>query len=217
MLYIVSTPIGNLGDITLRAIEILKCVDLIACEDTRRTRILTQHYSIETALTSYFEHNKITKGEYVIRLLKEGKSIALVSDAGTPGINDPGYNIVRLAIENNIPITVAPGPVALISALVLSGKPTDKFVFEGFLSHKSVARRKRLLELKGERRTVILYESPYRLLATLKDIFDIFGDIEVVCAREITKKFEQVVRKKASELVEHFSKVKPRGEFVVIV
>jgi 16S rRNA (cytidine1402-2'-O)-methyltransferase len=217
MLYIVSTPIGNLKDITLRALEVLKNVDLIACEDTRHTKILTSHYQITTPLTSYFEHNKFSKGQYLLRLLKEGKDIAVVCDAGTPGISDPGYHIIKLAIENDIPITAIPGPCALINALVLAGAPTDKFVFEGFLSPKRQARLRRLIELKEEMRTIIIYESPHRLVKLLKDILEVFGDIKIICVREATKKFEEIIRDKVGVLIERFKKHPPRGEFVVIL
>ena len=176
-LFIVSTPIGNLKDITLRAIETLKGVDLIACEDTRRTKKLLSHYGISGPTTSYFEHNKIKKGDYLIRLLKDGRRIALVSDSGTPGISDPGFNIIRLAVEKNVPITVIPGPCALIAGLVRSGMPTDSFVFHGFLSPKGAKRRRQLGILKEEQRTIILYESPHRLLKLLRDILDILGEI----------------------------------------
>lgn len=214
-LYIVSTPIGNLKDITLRAIEILKSVNLIAAEDTRHTRILTNHYDIKTPLTSYFEHNKITKGNYLIRLLKEGKTIALVSDAGTPGISDPGNHIIKLAIENDIKIEQIPGPSAVITALVLSGMPTDKFIFEGFLPSKPGTRKNRLKEFLNEKRTIVFYESPHRLVKTFQDIYGIFGDIKIVCLRELTKKFEEVRRQKTSELIEHFTNNKPLGEFII--
>lgn len=217
MLYIVSTPIGNLKDITLRALEILKEVDLIACEDTRHTRKLTSHYGIKTPLTSYFEYNKLTKGEYLIKLLKEGKDVALVSDSGTPGISDPGFSLIKLAIDNLIPISVVPGPVGLIAALVLSGKPTHKFIFEGFLSNKRAARIKRLKELSTQDRTIVLYESPHRLVKLFEDILEALGDREVVCARELTKKFEEVKRDRTSRLLEHFRNIKPKGEFIVIL
>ncbi len=216
-LYIVSTPIGNLEDITLRAIRTLIEADLIACEDTRHTKILTSRYGIKTPLTSYFQHNKIRKSDILIGKLKDGRNIALVSDAGTPGISDPGAYIIRLAIENDIPVIAIPGPTALIAALVMSGKPTHKFVFEGFLSNKSSQRRKRLLELKEEKRTVILYESPHRILKMLADIEEIFGDTQLVIAREVTKKFEEVRREKASILLKHFTATSPRGEFILII
>jgi 16S rRNA (cytidine1402-2'-O)-methyltransferase len=217
MLYIVATPIGNLKDITLRALEVLKEVDLIACEDTRHTRKLTTHYGIKTPLTSYFEYNKLTKGEYLIKLLKEGKDVALVSDSGTPGISDPGFSLIKLAIENRIPLTVIPGPVGLIAALVLSGKPTHKFIFEGFLSNKRAARIKRLRELSTQDRTVVIYESPHRLVKLFEDILEVLGDKEVACVRELTKKFEEVKRDRVGQLLEHFKNIRPRGEFIVVI
>ncbi|MDP3732443.1 MAG: 16S rRNA (cytidine(1402)-2'-O)-methyltransferase [Candidatus Omnitrophota bacterium] len=217
MLYIVATPIGNLKDITLRAIEILKSVDLIACEDTRHTKILLNHYGIQTPTTSYFQHNKITKGEYLIGLLKEGKSVALVSDAGTPGILDPGYNIINLAIKNNIEVTLIPGPTAFINALVLSGKPAHKFIFEGFLPRGPLARKNRLKEIAGLKYTAIFYESCHRILKTLADIMEVLGNREIVCARELTKKFEEVKRGSAKDILEELKAEKPRGEFVVVI
>lgn len=217
MLYIVSTPIGNLKDITYRAVETLKSVDLIAAEDTRHTRILCNHYDIKTPLTSYFEHNKIKKSEYLLKLLQEGKEIALVTDAGTPGISDPGYYLIRLAKRHDIPMAVIPGATALIAALSLSGLPCHNFIFEGFLPVKSAARRKKLEQFKGEERTIIFYESPHRIVKTLKDIDEILKGSYVVCAREITKKFEEVKEGVASELLDHFSKKKPRGEFVLLI
>ena len=202
---------------TLRAIETLKSVDLIAAEDTRHTRILTQHYQIETPVTSYFEHNELKKAEYLLNLLNEGKNIALVTDAGTPGISDPGFHLIRLAQENEIPLTVIPGPTALIAALSLSGLPAHNFVFEGFLPVKSTARRKKLEEIRGERRSIIFYESPYRLLKTLQDIREVLNNPYVVCVREITKKFETVQKGMADELVGFFQRNKPRGEFVLVL
>ncbi|MFC1675174.1 16S rRNA (cytidine(1402)-2'-O)-methyltransferase [Candidatus Omnitrophota bacterium] len=217
MLYIVATPIGHLKDITLRAIETLKSVDLVACEDTRHSKILLDRYQIKTPTTSYFQHNKITKGQYLIRLLKEGKDVALISDAGTPGILDPGYSIINLAIENAIPVTVIPGPSALLSALVLSGKPAHKFIFEGFLPNRTQARKNRLKLLIKSKATIIFYESPHRIIATLEDIQAVSPDREVVCLRELTKKFEEVKRGKAGDIAESFKAQKPRGEFVVVL
>ncbi len=217
MLYIVSTPIGNLKDITYRAVEVLKNSDLIAAEDTRHTRILCQHYDIKTSLTSYYEHNKVKKSQDLLKLLVEGKEIALVTDAGTPGISDPGYHLIRLAKENNIPMTAIPGATALIAALTLSGLPCHNFIFEGFLPVKSAARRKKLATFKEEERTVIFYESPHRLLKVLTDIDEVLKDSYVVCARELTKKFEEVKSGAASDLIAHFSHKKPRGEFVVLI
>jgi 16S rRNA (cytidine1402-2'-O)-methyltransferase len=216
MLYIVSTPIGNLKDITLRAIETLKSVDLIAAEDTRHTKILTTHYDIHTPLTSYFEHNKIKKADYIIEQLRAGKNVALVTDAGTPGVSDPGYHLINQAKINNIPMTVIPGPTAVIAALSLSGMPSDSFIFDGFLPVKSNARRKKLEQYREEDRTVIVYESPHRLLKTLKDIQEVLGDPNMVCARELTKKFEEKKEGRASELLSHFESRKPKGEFVLL-
>jgi len=216
-LYVVATPIGNLKDITVRAIEVLKEVDLIAAEDTRHTKILTDHYGIKIPLTSYFEHNRITKGDYLIRALKEGKDIALVSDAGTPGISDPGAHIIGFAIKEGISVIGIPGPTAIILGLILSGMPTDRFIFEGFLPNKSGARRKRLAEFKSEKRTVIFYESPHRILKTLYDIIEAFGDIRICVMRELTKKFEEILRSRVSEIAARFEKSKPRGEFLVVL
>jgi len=217
MLYIIATPIGNLKDITLRAVEVLKSVDLIACEDTRHTKILLDHYGIKTPTTSFFPHNRFIKGEYLLKLLQEGKNIALVSDAGMPGILDPGYNLINLAIKNNIEMTVIPGAVAFINALVLSGKPAHEFIFAGFLPKRTQARKNRLKELAKAKMTIVFYESCHRILATLEDIFFVFGDKEIVIARELTKKFEEVKRQKVSQIIEDFKKDKPRGELVVVI
>lgn len=217
MLYIVATPIGNLKDITLRAIEVLKNVDLIACEDTRHSKILLSHYGIDTPTTSYYQHNRITKGEYLLNLLKEGKSVALISDAGMPGILDPGYHIINLAIRNKIEITVIPGAVAFINALVLSGKPAHNFIFAGFMPNKKQARRNRLKQLAQNHSTVIFYESCHRILSTLEDIRSILGAREIAVARELTKKFEEVKRGSPDEIYESFKKNAPRGEFIVVL
>lgn len=217
MLYIVATPIGNLKDITFRAVEVLKSVDLIACEDTRHTKILLDHYEIKTSTTSFFQHNRFVKGDYLLVLLKEGKNIALVSDAGMPGILDPGYNLINLAIKNNIAMTVIPGPTAFVNALALSGKPAHEFIFAGFLPNRTVARKNRLKELAKAKQTIVFYESCHRILSTLEDIAEVFGEKEIACARELTKKFEEVKRASAKELLEHFKAQKPRGEFVVII
>ncbi|MBU0758802.1 MAG: 16S rRNA (cytidine(1402)-2'-O)-methyltransferase [Candidatus Omnitrophica bacterium] len=216
-LFIVATPIGNLKDITLRAIETLKSVALIACEDTRHTRKLLDHYGVNTPTTSYFEHNKMKKGRYLVRLLKEGRQVALVSDSGTPGISDPGYNIINLAIKDDIPVTIIPGPCAFVSALVVSGLPTDSFVFHGFLSNKKTKRRRQLEALNPEKKTMILYESPHRIAKTLADILDILGDREIVIVRELTKMFEEIVRSNVSGALEHFIKRPPRGEFILLI
>lgn len=217
MLYIVATPIGNLQDITLRAIDVLKSVDLIACEDTRHSKILLDHYGIKIPTTSFFQHNRFTKGEYLLKVLKEGKSVALVSDAGTPGILDPGYNLINLAIKNDIKVTVIPGPSAFINALVLSGKPAHEFFFAGFLPNKAIARQNRLKTLSKLGCTVICYESCHRLQACLLDIQEVFAETELVVCRELTKKFEEVKRGSAKELLGHFQEQKPRGEFVLVI
>jgi len=216
ILYIVSTPIGNLEDITFRAVRILKEADVIAAEDTRKTRVLLGAYNISSSLTSYHSYNIERKTPQLIKILLEGKNIALVSDSGTPGISDPGTKLIKTCIENNIIVVPVPGPTALIAALVPSGKPTHKFVFEGFLSNKSARRRKQLELLKTEERTVIIYESPHRILKFLKDFIDICGNREIVLAREITKKFEEIRREKAVRQLEHFSEQKPRGEFIIV-
>jgi 16S rRNA (cytidine1402-2'-O)-methyltransferase len=217
MLYIVSTPIGNLKDITLRAIETLKSVALIAAEDTRHTKILLDAYDIKTPTTSYFDHNQKTKGDYLLGLLNEGKDIALVSDAGTPGISDPGFALIRLALENQIEVSVIPGVSAAITALSASGLPSHAFIFEGFLPVKPGARRKKLESLKKEERTIIFYESPHRLLKTLKDIEEVLDNPKIVCARELTKKFEETRRESAAQMIEHFTLHAPRGEFVLLL
>ena len=217
MLYIISTPIGNLKDISLRAIEALKAADLIACEDTRHSRILLRHYGIETPTTSYYQHNKFTKARYLLSRLKENANIALISDAGTPGILDPGFHLINVAIKNNIALTAIPGPTALIMALVLSGKPTHRFMFEGFLPKKSHSRRRRLQALKELNCTIAFYESCHRLVATLNDIQAIFGNVEIALSRELTKQFEEVKRVRIEEAIRLFSHSKPRGEFVVVI
>jgi 16S rRNA (cytidine1402-2'-O)-methyltransferase len=216
-LFVVSTPIGNLEDITLRAIETLKKADLIAAEDTRHTRILLDRYGIRTPITSYFEYNKVRKTDYLLKILGEGGSIALVSDAGTPGISDPGYKIISLCIQSNIPVVPVPGPSGVLAALTVSGKPTDRFTFEGFLSTKPIKRKNQLKALRDEGRTAILYESPHRIEKLLGDILEVYGDIGIVVTRELTKKFEEIRREKVSVLIERFTREAPRGEFTVII
>lgn len=217
MLYIVSTPIGNFKDITLRAIDTLKTVDLIAAEDTRHTKVLLNEYGIATPLISYFEHNEQARTQELLALLKSGKNIALVTDAGTPGISDPGYRLVQAAREHGVPMTVVPGACALIAGLSLSGLPTDSFVFAGFLPVKSVGRQRKLAEFANETRTVIFYESPHRILKTLEDIKAVLNDPEIVVAREITKKFEEVKSGRAGEVLAHYQRSTPKGEFVVLL
>lgn len=216
-LYIVSTPIGNLEDISLRALRILKEVDIITAEDTRQTVKLLNHYNIKKPLESYFEHNKASKGDFIIGKLLEGKNIALVSDAGTPGISDPGEDLVNLAIKEGISYTVIPGPVAAIAGLVLSGLSAKRFVFEGFLPMKNKIRKQRIAALKKETRTIILYEAPHKMIETLKDLTEGLGERNVAIAREITKIYEQVFRCTLAEAVERYSINPPRGEFVIII
>ena len=217
VLYIVSTPIGNLEDITLRALRTLKEVNLIAAEDTRHTRRLLAHYEIGTPTTSYFEGNQIQKGERLVARLKGGESIALVSDAGTPTISDPGYRLLIQCIEADIPIIPIPGPSACIAAASVAGLPLHNFVFEGFLSPKSGRRKRQLTELREEKRTLIFYESPHRIIVFLKDVLEVFGDRQVSVARELTKKFEEVVRGKVTEAIEKFQETSPRGEFTIVM
>lgn len=214
-LFIVATPIGNLGDLSLRAIETLKSVDLIACEDTRQTGKLLKAHGISRPLTSFHDHNEAAKTPELIGRLRAGASIALVSDAGTPLISDPGWRLVRQAIDAGVTVRWIPGATALIGGLVLSGLPTDRFVFEGYLPAKAVARRKRLVALRTEERTVVLYESPHRLLRALQDIREVLGDLPMACARELTKMFEEVRRGSASELIAHFEQHQPKGEFIL--
>ena len=217
MLYIVATPIGNLSDITLRALETLKQVDLIACEDTRQTKKLTNHFNIDTPLTSYYEHNKLSKGQFLLNLLKEGKDIALVSDSGTPGISDPGFHIVKLTLENGIQVVPIPGASALVTALSAAGIPADRFIFEGFLPLKPGPRKKRLSLLASINKVIILYESPFRLMRLFDEIYGVFGDIEITVARELTKKFEEIKKDKISVVRAYFSKSRVKGELVVII
>ena len=217
MLYIVSTPIGNLKDMTLRAIEVLKSVELIAAEDTRHSGILCKEYGITAPLVSCFEHNEDARAKQILGLLKEGKSVALISDAGTPGISDPGFRLVRFAKDNGIPITVIPGACAAIAALSLSALPTDRFAFLGFMPVKPGARKKKIEEAARIGGTVIFYESPHRLLKSLKDIEEVLGDPVIVITREITKKFEERLEDRASVLLVHFTQHAPLGEFVVLL
>jgi len=217
ILYIVSTPIGNLEDITLRALRILKEVDLIAAEDTRHTSHLLKHYDIHTPLTSYFEGNELKKKEFILSKLKHGDRIALVSDAGTPGISDPGFRLIQLAIENQIPVVPIPGPSALISALSIAGLPTDAFLFKGFLPHKSKKRQDLLKQLKEVKETLIFYESPHRLAETLKDILETLGDREMVLTRELTKVYEEVLRGRVSQIRSQIGERKLKGEITLVI
>jgi len=215
-LYVVSTPVGNLEDMTFRAVRILKEVSLVAAEDTRRAKILFTAHGIKSPATSFHSYNSKAKTPGIVRDLQSGKDVALISDSGTPGISDPGHVLIKECIKQGIPVTAVPGPAAFLIALVLSGRPTDKFVFEGFLSNKSARRRRQLEKLVQYDRTVIVYESPHRITKFLMDFMEIAGDREIVLAREMTKKFEEIRRGSAEEHLEYFAKTKPRGEFVVV-
>lgn len=217
-LYLCATPIGNLGDISKRCLEILETVDLIAAEDTRRTLQLLNHFGITKALTSYHEHNKKAKGEYIINLLLEGKNVAQVSDAGTPAISDPGEDLVKLAIENGIEVTSVPGPVAGITALILSGLPAARYAFEGFLSTNKRNRYEHLNSVKNDMHTLIFYEAPHKLLSTLTDMKEMFGgDRRIALARELTKLHEEIIRTTIDGAIEHYAEKSPRGEYVLVI
>jgi 16S rRNA (cytidine1402-2'-O)-methyltransferase len=217
-LYLVATPIGNLADITHRALQVLNDVDLIACEDTRHTHKLLNHYGITTKTISYHEHNEQQRAAELIDRLKQGTNIAVVSDAGTPSISDPGFRLVRAAIENEIVIVPVPGPSALIAALIAAGLPTDEFFFAGFLPSRTSARRTRLTELQSIPGTLIFYEAPHRLAATLADAYEILGEREAVVARELTKLHEEIRRGLLSKLAADYTeKTDIRGEIVVLI
>ena len=215
-LYIVSTPIGNLKDITFRAVEILSSVSMIAAEDTRHSKKLFQHYNISTPSISFFEHNRTSRIPQIISNLIKGNNIALISDAGTPGISDPAYRLIREAIAEHITVESIPGPTAFIAGMVSSGLPTDRILFEGFLPPKK-GRKKRLMNLVDEDATIVFYESPYRLIKTLKEIFEVLGDRPAAIARELTKMNEEIIRGTVSDLLSYFSNNKPRGEFVIMI
>ena len=218
VLYLVSTPIGNLEDITLRALRILKEVSLVAAEDTRHSRKLFSHYGITTPLTSCHQHNEAGKGEQLLATLLEGRSVALISDAGTPGIADPGYRLLCRCLEAGIEVVPIPGPSAVITALSVSGLPTDRFAFEGFLPAKKQARLAQLAALQQESRTLVFYEAPHRLLATLKDMTEVCGESRLaVVARELTKMHEELFRGTLAEALERFSSARVRGEIVVLL
>ena len=217
-LYLVATPIGNLADITHRALQVLNDVDLIACEDTRHTHKLLNHYGINTKTISYHEHNEQQRAAELIDRLRQGTSIAVVSDAGTPSISDPGFRLVRAAIENEIVVVPVPGPSALIAALIAAGLPTDEFFFAGFLPSRTSARRTRLTELQSIPGTLIFYEAPHRLAATLADAYEILGEREAVVARELTKLHEEIRRGLLSKLAADYTeKTDIRGEIVVLI
>lgn len=216
-LYVVATPIGNLEDITLRAVRVLKEADLIAAEDTRHTRILLDRYAVHTPLTSYHEHNEAAKAGELVGRLERGQSIALVCDAGTPMLADPGYRLVREALKCGIRVVPVPGPSAVTAVLSASGLPTDRFVFEGFLPAKKGARAARLKTLAAETRSLVFFEAPHRIRETLAEMLARLGDREVVLAREVTKTYEEFVRGRLSEVAASFAAKEPRGEFTLVV
>ncbi|TAK02129.1 MAG: 16S rRNA (cytidine(1402)-2'-O)-methyltransferase [Candidatus Manganitrophaceae bacterium] len=216
-LYVVSTPIGNLEDITLRALRILKEVSIIAAEDTRHTQKLLSHFDIHTTLTSYHDFNKEEKTPVLLSKMAEGASIAIVSDAGTPTLSDPGFYLIREAIRAGLPVSPIPGPAAALAALSVSGLPPDRFVFEGFLPKKKGARARRLEQLKPDPRTLIFYESPFRIVGLLEEIKTILGDRPVVVAREITKMFEEFIRGSVTEVLEKIGKKTVKGEITLVV
>ncbi|HEY0431370.1 MAG TPA: 16S rRNA (cytidine(1402)-2'-O)-methyltransferase [Pyrinomonadaceae bacterium] len=217
-LYLVSTPIGNLEDMTHRAVRVLGEVDLIACEDTRHTKKLLNHYGIKTKTISYHEHNERERASELVELLKQGSDVAVVSDAGTPGISDPGFRLARAAIDSSLEVVPLPGASALVSALVVSGLATDEFFFGGFLPSRSGARRARLTELRALAATLVFYEAPHRIAATLRDAQEMLGEREAVVARELTKMHEEILRGTLSELAAHFSAPEnARGEMVLMV
>ncbi len=213
---LVATPIGNLGDMSSRAVETLKGADHILCEDTRYSARLFAQYGIDRPHSSYAVHNTRSRLPWILEQLKGGRQIAYVCDAGTPGISDPGTVLVRASIEAGHPVTAIPGPSAMLMALILSGLPTDRFAFDGFLPHKK-GRQTRLRELAQEKRTIILYESPHRILKSLTELNEYLGNRQAAIARELTKVFEEVRRGKLADLLEHFTHTSPRGEFVIVV
>lgn len=216
-LYLCATPIGNLEDITLRVLRTLKEVDLIAAEDTRNSIRLLNYFEIRTPMTSYHEFNKIEKAYQLIEKLKEGKNIALITDAGTPGISDPGEDIVRICYEQGIPVTSLPGPAACITALTMSGRATRRFAFEAFLPRDKKERAKVLGELKNETRTILIYEAPHHLVKTVTELMEVLGDRELTVCRELTKKHEDKMQTTFSRLLEYSKEQEPRGEYVLVI
>jgi len=216
-LYLVATPIGNLKDMTARSIEILRQVDLIAAEDTRNSIKLLNHFDIKTPMTAYHEYNKYDKADSLVATLLSGKNIALITDAGTPGISDPGEVMVQKCYENNINVTSLPGCCALINALILSGLPTRRFCFEAFLPSDKKIRNQIIKELKAETRTIILYEAPHHLLKTLKELNEALGDRNISLCKELTKKFESVHRTTLTDAIEYYSMNEPKGEYVLVL
>ncbi len=217
ILYIVSVPIGNLEDITLRALRILKEVDLIAAEDTRHTKKLLNHYGIHKPMVSYHEHNETQMDKLLITKLSEGANIAIVSDSGTPVISDPGYTIVNACIKEGIKIVPIPGPSSLLASVVVSGFPLHNFVYEGFLPPKKIRRIKKLVSLSDEKRTMVFFETPHRLVKSLSDLLEIFGDREIVIANDLTKMFEEIYRGTISNAIQKYCESKPKGEFTLVV
>jgi 16S rRNA (cytidine1402-2'-O)-methyltransferase len=216
-LYLVATPIGNMGDITLRALDTLRAVDLVASEDTRKTGLLLKHFDIKKPQMSFHEHNEERAGEKIMALLEQGQSVALVTNAGTPGISDPGFSLVRRALRAGVDVTMIPGPAALVMALVLSGLPTHAFTFRGFPPRKPGARRRFLEVDRDSPHTLVFYESKYRLAAFLKDALEVYGDRPAAVANDLTKMFEAITRGSLAELVSHFGGVEPLGEYVVVI
>lgn len=216
-LYLCATPIGNLEDITFRVLRTLKEVDLIAAEDTRNSIKLLNHFEIKTPMTSYHEFNKIEKAYQLVEKLKEGKNIALITDAGTPGISDPGEDIVRICYEHGIEVTSLPGAAACITALTMSGRSTRRFAFEAFLPKDKKERATVLEELKNETRTIILYEAPHHLLKTVKELMEVLGDRELTLCRELTKKYEEKIQLTFSSLLSYYEEREPRGEYVLVI
>ena len=219
-LYLCATPIGNLEDITFRVLRTLKEVDLIAAEDTRHSIKLMNHFDIKTPMTSYHEYNKVEKARELVKKLKEGINIALITDAGTPGISDPGEELVRQCFEEDIPVTSLPGPAACITALTMSGQPVRRFCFEAFLPNGKADKKERqriLEELRGETRTMVIYEAPHHLLQTLKDLEEVLGERSISICRELTKKHEAVRRTTLREAVSFYEREEPRGEFVLVI
>lgn len=217
ILYLVSTPIGNLDDISMRALNTLRDVDMIACEDTRHSLKLLNHFGISKQLTSYHEHNKQEKGEYLIEKLRSGENIALVTDAGTPAISDPGEDLVKKCIDSDIKIVPVPGPAALISALIVSGQNTQRFAFEGFLSVNRKNRYEHLKQVADDERTLIFYEAPHKLIRTLSDMLEIFGNRSISIVKEITKIHESCTKTTLAEALSYFEHTPPKGEYVLIL
>ena len=216
-LYLCATPIGNLEDMTFRAVRVLKEADLIAAEDTRNSIRLLNHFDIHTPMTSYHEYNRIEKGRHLVSLLLEGKNIALITDAGTPGISDPGEDLVRMCRDAGIPVTSVPGACACVNALIISGRPTRRFCFEAFLPADKKDRRRVLQEIQEETRTTVIYEAPHRLRKTLQELLEVLGDRRLSICRELTKKFETVMETTLEDAVRFYGEQEPRGEYVLVL